>query len=235
MQNTLVERSMTLKVGAQVMLVKNLTMGHVNGTLGKVLGFASGQDIRAARLAFSQGSIQENVPQSVAAKPDEASHTHDAVLRDLENDLTVKSEEGVNAMLPAPAVKTEVVEQQSTPVKHERGDAESYMPEQITPASNPAKAVEAPVEAPAQHPIAEHLVNIRVGQAKLTEREKRARNMDEGDDDEYEENVPPGHWPVVQFKNGRTVLLPKMDFEVQNSAGVTEACRQQVPLILAWA
>ena len=51
-------------------------------------------------------------------------------------------------------------------------------------------------------------------------------------EDDY---VPPGIWPVVEFKNGRKMLLPEMEFTVDNAKGETEATRIQVPLILAWA
>ena len=42
-------------------------------------------------------------------------------------------------------------------------------------------------------------------------------------------------WPVVEFPNGRTRLLPRHEFTVENVNGGTYALRLQVPLILAWA
>lgn len=42
-------------------------------------------------------------------------------------------------------------------------------------------------------------------------------------------------WPVVQFENGHTCLCPPSPFDVVNVFGRTEASRDQVPLIIAWA
>ena len=51
----------------------------------------------------------------------------------------------------------------------------------------------------------------------------------------HERPIPPGKWPFVEFTNGNRVLLVPLDFTSQNSEGVDEAIRTQVPLILAWA
>jgi ATP-dependent exoDNAse (exonuclease V) alpha subunit len=42
-------------------------------------------------------------------------------------------------------------------------------------------------------------------------------------------------WPVVRFTNGRTMVMVPQQFTVINGEGETEAQREQVPLILAWA
>ncbi|CAE6533978.1 unnamed protein product [Rhizoctonia solani] len=42
-------------------------------------------------------------------------------------------------------------------------------------------------------------------------------------------------WPVVQFDEGTTLLVTPMLFTAENATGETEACRVQIPLILAWA
>lgn len=42
-------------------------------------------------------------------------------------------------------------------------------------------------------------------------------------------------WPMVKFITGEVRIMPPMPFEVVNAHGNSEAMRQQVPLILAWA
>ncbi|KAF8640863.1 hypothetical protein AX17_000511 [Amanita inopinata Kibby_2008] len=42
-------------------------------------------------------------------------------------------------------------------------------------------------------------------------------------------------WPVVKFTNGRELTCHPRDFTVENASGEMEACRCQVPLILAYA
>ena len=42
-------------------------------------------------------------------------------------------------------------------------------------------------------------------------------------------------WPVVEFPNGRTRLIPPHEFTIENVNGAMQALRLQVPLILAWA
>ncbi|KAG8903521.1 hypothetical protein FRB99_003177 [Tulasnella sp. 403] len=42
-------------------------------------------------------------------------------------------------------------------------------------------------------------------------------------------------WPIVEFTNGRTLVLRPVEFTVENILGTTEAKREQIPLILAWA
>lgn len=75
--------------------------------------------------------------------------------------------------------------------------------------------------------------DIDIAQAALTEAERAKMRLAPG---EYPEtDIPPGRWPVVEFKRGSKMLLPPMDFQLQNSAGDVEATRSQVPLILAWA
>ncbi|CEL62905.1 alpha-amylase [Rhizoctonia solani AG-1 IB] len=42
-------------------------------------------------------------------------------------------------------------------------------------------------------------------------------------------------WPLVNYVNSGSILMPPVDFALDNGVGGTRACRQQVPLILAWA
>ncbi|CAE6471634.1 unnamed protein product [Rhizoctonia solani] len=42
-------------------------------------------------------------------------------------------------------------------------------------------------------------------------------------------------WPVVQFDQGTVLLVTPTLFTSENVRGETEACRVQIPLILAWA
>lgn len=73
---------------------------------------------------------------------------------------------------------------------------------------------------------------IDIAQAALTDREKQKQQLSAGE--MPSRRIPPGRWPVVEFTSGRKMLLPPMDFELQNADGVMEACRTAVPLILAY-
>ncbi|KAF8213487.1 hypothetical protein K438DRAFT_1096609 [Mycena galopus ATCC 62051] len=42
-------------------------------------------------------------------------------------------------------------------------------------------------------------------------------------------------WPLVKFTSGEEVLMIPQEFTVNNADGGMEACRIQIPLILAWA
>ncbi|CAE6379634.1 unnamed protein product [Rhizoctonia solani] len=42
-------------------------------------------------------------------------------------------------------------------------------------------------------------------------------------------------WPLVKFVNSSVILMPPVDFVLDNDAGRMRASRRQVPLILAWA
>jgi ATP-dependent DNA helicase PIF1 len=42
-------------------------------------------------------------------------------------------------------------------------------------------------------------------------------------------------WPLVRFETGRELLCAPLDFTIEGYMGNIEACRMQVPLILAWA
>jgi hypothetical protein len=82
-------------------------------------------------------------------------------------------------------------------------------------------------------PAQPNMDGIEVAQAALTDNQRRKRDV--GSSGRQEKEVPQGLWPVVEFKNGHKMLLPPMEFSVQNPTGQDEAVRVQVPLILAWA
>ena len=42
-------------------------------------------------------------------------------------------------------------------------------------------------------------------------------------------------WPLVRFETSRELLCAPLDFTIEGYMGNIEACRMQVPLILAWA
>ncbi|CUA75518.1 ATP-dependent DNA helicase pfh1 [Rhizoctonia solani] len=42
-------------------------------------------------------------------------------------------------------------------------------------------------------------------------------------------------WPLVKFVGSGKVLVPPVDFTLDNGVGGMRACRRQIPLILAWA
>lgn len=44
----------------------------------------------------------------------------------------------------------------------------------------------------------------------------------------------PRVWPMVEFRS-RTILCVPAQFEVNSAEGIVQACRYQIPLILAWA
>lgn len=77
------------------------------------------------------------------------------------------------------------------------------------------------------------LAGIDIAQAALSERDRQRLKLDPGEFPDRQ--IPPGSWPVVLFHNGKKMLLPPLEFSVQNSQGIDEAVREQVPLILAWA
>lgn len=93
-------------------------------------------------------------------------------------------------------------------------------------------------------PLPPSLYDIKIAAAALTEKEKQQlwtkRRAESGYDIDPEELMEepalPGTWPVVEFtKGGQKMLLPPMDFTVDNANGKVEARRTQIPLILAWA
>ena len=78
------------------------------------------------------------------------------------------------------------------------------------------------------------LSNVNIAQAAPTEKEKLEQRGRPSERDERA-SIPPGRWPVVEFKGGKRMLLPPMAFVLTNADGLEEATRVQVPLILAWA
>jgi hypothetical protein len=74
---------------------------------------------------------------------------------------------------------------------------------------------------------------IEVAQPILSEKERIRLGLQPNQ--HYERPIPPGRWPYVEFTNHTRVLLVPLEFASQNSEGVDEAIRTQVPLILAWA
>ena len=78
------------------------------------------------------------------------------------------------------------------------------------------------------------LSNVNIAQAALTDKEKLQQRHGQSYRDEPS-TIPPGRWPVVEFKGGKRMLLPPMPFSLTNTKGAEEATRAQVPLILAWA
>lgn len=78
------------------------------------------------------------------------------------------------------------------------------------------------------------LSNVNIAQAAPTEKEKLEQRGHPSERDERA-SIPPGRWPVVEFKGGKRMLLPPMSFSLTNADGLEEATRVQVPLILAWA
>jgi hypothetical protein len=79
------------------------------------------------------------------------------------------------------------------------------------------------------------LQGVMIAQAALSERERKRRGLAPGETPEIEETDLQGSWPVVEFTNGMKVLMAPMEFSVENANGQTEATRNQIPLILAWA
>lgn len=118
----------------------------------------------------------------------------------------------------------------------EEAKQEQRGPIPVVPISNQAQAVPPKKEVP---PLPPSLVGVRVASAKLSERELRRLGYGPEDEEEEEDVTQPpvilGEWPVVEFKDGQKVLLPPMEFKVEDTNGKLEAQRSQVPLILAWA
>lgn len=73
----------------------------------------------------------------------------------------------------------------------------------------------------------------------MDRRESRHDSLQTSDvvDPEKEETLQQNArvWPLVQFTNGRKVLCIPHEFSIESAAGVMEAKREQIPLILAWA
>lgn len=119
----------------------------------------------------------------------------------------------------------------------------------------PGESAKAPVLAPqpagdpdkgggtgSAPPLPPSLADIRIAAAALSDREKARLKAELGygleedvDDDELQDPATPGTWPVVEFTNGQRMLLPPVEFTVEDANGKMEAKRSQVPLILAWA
>lgn len=119
-------------------------------------------------------------------------------------------------------VKTEVEEDEKKPIVKMENDGGSEMRVRAEPYA----------VAP---PVPEFIRGATIAREDLSEREKRRRGypvQEEGKDDEVPMN---GSWPIVQFQDGSKMLLPPMDFTIENGEGIIEATRTQVPLILAWA
>lgn len=68
LNNFMVPRSLTLKVGAQVMLIKNLDETLVNGSMGKVIKFADPADPTALDDVGAPAGTRSR-PPPVAVKP----------------------------------------------------------------------------------------------------------------------------------------------------------------------
>lgn len=191
-KNTLVERELTLKIGAQVMLVKvrraarhaqvkadtpnaqqNLAEGGlVNGSIGKVIGFMTGDQVKEQN---GSGAGCKREPYI-----DDDEYARVFATGEYEGDYESKSK----------------------PVRP-RSDI-TLQETQLFP-------------------------GVRIAQER--KKPEPGRRGDDPDDIP----VHPGAWPVVDFRNGSRMLLHPMDFNVENANGETEAMRNQLPLILAWA
>lgn len=166
---------MDLKIGAQVMLVKNLkTRKLVNRSVGRVIGFANAGQV-----------IHADVSRSSLFEP--FGHT---------GDVDVK------------------------PVKQEPGN-----PARTSREDNDSKA----------STFSNLLDGVEVGREELTERERARRGFAPLAQTRNDDVPLKRTWPVVLFPNNAKILLPPMDFVVEDSNGEVEATRSQIPLILAWA
>lgn len=202
---------------------KNLQAGLVNGTIGRVIGFASASQIRAAEIGGTHA-------QTDAARdfPDIDS----AIAAQYEDDEYAAEQEWL-------ASHGHVSDAASRPVKEEK-PLENVKAPVVVP--QPAGAPENGDGSAEKAPLPPSLTNIKIATAALSDREKARLKAELGygekdniDDEDLQDPAMEGTWPVIEFTNGQRMLLPPMEFTVEDANGKMEAKRDQVPLILAWA
>lgn len=166
--------------------------GLVNGSIGKIIGFASGDEIAAARSGRMFGERDNEMQEERYF--DEA---HLAKEMETDKIKQVKKEDSKASLSAATAIKA--------------AEDRSW------------------------------LAHVQIASAKLTAREAYRLGYKNGEEPEESDlnDLPVGmKLPVVVFQkhgSGSPLLLPVMEFSVEDSKGRVEASRQQVPLILAWA
>ncbi|KAJ7169512.1 PIF1-like helicase-domain-containing protein [Mycena filopes] len=87
------------------------------------------------------------------------------------------------------------------------------------------------------------LVNGSLGQIVgfFTSVDAISRHLEVAREGDEQQPIPPERngeqqlWPLVRFTNGSELLMVPQEFTINNADGQTEARRDQIPLILAWA
>ena len=219
LQNTLAELRLELKIGAQVMLIKvSAARCSPNQELKCHISPPILQNLRAegVRKRLVNGSIGRIVGYADVAEilAAEGKLDRDGEAFDMDIDTAAYDIHWLSTAKPEPAASD------AQPAKREDPDCEG-----------PVSAGENPMSSA----LFDVLQNVKIAQAALSDKERRRRGLAP---DQMPDlcDIPPGSWPIVEFyKEKVKMLLPAMEFTVENSNGEVEATRNQVPLILAWA
>ncbi|EIW76538.1 hypothetical protein CONPUDRAFT_157726 [Coniophora puteana RWD-64-598 SS2] len=229
----LAEKTLELKKGAQVMLVKNIDEMLVNGCVGKVVGFATYREVITARNELARAELGSAVHADSVVTPkvekgkvskEKEKDVKTEKAREGEGKSDVKEENDKKSKAAKLVVKSTGVIRKvrvdpggaliTVSTVKENLDPSSSSPRTTSPASAAASSISAPAK-PCSPPST-----------------STTSHPSERDEERF---------PLVEFptpQGGReAVLVLRDEFRVEDAsdAGRLLARRVQVPLVLAWA
>lgn len=221
-----------VKKGAQVMLVKNLDETLVNGSLGKIIGFMSESSFELIK------ELPEDMAEKVIRGKVTAQTAMEEYIESSKNETKKSSRDpfgDINQLL-----QVESARQNENPVSREDYEIDEEVPVKIG-----IKVTKHDV--PKKNPGAGQQHEDTFGLSRLDEDEiendfhhinwKRKKELI----DMLNNNTANvgRKWPYVRFTmtdgTTRDLLVQPETWTLEDSEGVVEATRSQVPLILAWA
>ncbi|CAE6496469.1 unnamed protein product, partial [Rhizoctonia solani] len=187
--------SIQLKIGAQVMCVKNIrSSGLVNGSVGKIIDLKTPWEVRNRRSAPS-----------------------------IDNDPTEPA-------LQASGVESPVTTQEAGITSDQANSAHGISNENMPISSEEPKISQSTPPAPRKMNPNYHTRIASDLEPDPSVRDKQPKFRSDGQYG-YEST----RWPLVEYTNGARVLMGPMKFTHEGPDEQVQACRLQVPLILAWA
>lgn len=213
-------KELSVKRGAQVMLIKNLDETLVNGSLGKVVGF----------MSESSFKLVKELPVAQAEKVVKGSMSAEEAVEEFLEEASRKKEyqfDDIDEGVISELMKMEESRLGENPTSKEEIKKERKVAHGFTSSpeceDDPFEILDVSQEMVEQDP---HGVNWKRKQALIKLMNKTGDTMGQ-------------KWPYVRFllQDGTTrdVLVQPETWTLEDPEGKPEASRSQVPLILAWA
>lgn len=233
LENFLAPAKIELKVGSQVMLIKNIDDKLVNGTLGIVVGFmddSTFSQVQGINIEFFNGLNKDNTYYDYDSDT-EQSNRYPSV-----NRLYKKISDPLNSSIfdCLAKVKQNIMENM---------DSDNQQPQPIAEAEPTVlyDTTDDTAYAPSENTEIVDSQPVDIRRLRRNEKEGILQDIERKEAllKSLRENASLTRYPLVSFKVGdkerRMVLIQREEFVVEDEKRVPVISRKQIPIMLSWA